>query len=69
MAGLDVIDERQAHYDDEREEQQRADGESEFGQDAQVSIVRQDVHVSIFLFIFLTLLPSQDENKRENYGL
>jgi hypothetical protein len=30
MAGLDVIDERQAHYDDEREEQQCADdgGES-----------------------------------------
>ena len=30
MAGLDVIDERQAHYEDEREEQQRADDTGEF---------------------------------------
>jgi len=30
MAGLDVIDERQAHYDNERDEQQCADDTGEF---------------------------------------
>ena len=30
MAGFYVIDERQAHYDDEREEQQCADNTGEF---------------------------------------
>jgi hypothetical protein len=34
MGGFEVIDEREAHDEDDDEEQQSADGESQFGQDA-----------------------------------
>ena len=52
MAGLDVIDERQAHYDDEREAQQCADEGGDFP---------SDVHMS--LFDFLTLLRSAERKQ------
>ena len=34
VGGFEVIDEREAHDEDDDEEQQSADGESQFGQDA-----------------------------------
>ena len=60
VGGFEVIDEREAHDEDDDEEQQSADCESHFGQDA---------HVSTLLVIFRRYSPSRDENKRENYGV
>jgi hypothetical protein len=60
MGGFEVIDEREAHDEDDDEEQQSADCESQFGQDA---------HVSTLLVIFRRYSPSLDENKRDNYGV
>jgi len=47
MGGFEAIDEREAHDEEDDEEQQSADCESQFGQDA---------HVSTLLVYFPTLL-------------